>query len=142
MSEDLKYLHFNNDQANRKLSKKQARANRSRTLAVLSLSPDEVKEHAANFSSLEIDTQYSIELSVGVAQTSLDDNYSRKIGRELSSSNLKTVELEVIGASINKEHIFLFFAEYEGVKLAVRVNRRTGFSTVVGKMNEPANKAK
>jgi hypothetical protein len=52
------------------------------------------------------------------------------------------VELELLGITVNKDHIFLHFAEYEGVKLSVRVNRNTGFSTVVGKMNEPANKAK
>ena len=140
---ELRYLHFNNDQTNRKVSKKLARANRSRTLAVESLSLEEVKNCVANFSSTESGEQIFVRMIVGTAVASIDDNYNRKIGRELSSSEMKEVNLELIGVTVNQEHTFLHFAEYEGVKLAVRINRKTGFSTVVGKMNgEQANKAK
>jgi hypothetical protein len=142
---ELRYLHFNNDQANRKVSKKQARANRSRTLAVASLSTEEVKNCVLSFASAEADCgeQVFLRMLIGIAVASIDDNYNRKIGRQLSSEEMKEVNLEVVGVTINQDHTFLHFAEYEGVKLAVRLNRKTGFSTVVGKMNDQqANKAK
>lgn len=139
---ELKYLHFNNDQANRKASKKVARANRSRTFAVEALSPEQVRNCVANFSLADSGTHCFIRMTIGIAIASIDDNYNRKIGRELSASEMKQIDLQVTAVTINGEHTFIHFAEYEGVKLAVRLNRKTGFSTVVGKMSEQINKAK
>lgn len=141
MSEDLKYLHFNNDEANRKTSKKQARANQSRTFAIKALTEKQIKESLSVFIA---NTNYrtNIRLTIGLAKTSLDDNYNRSIGRDLSSSKMKHVDLDIESATVNNGYIFITFVEYEGVKLTARLNRLTGFSTFFGKMNGTANKAK
>lgn len=139
---ELRYLHFNNDQANRKASKKVARANRSRTFAVEALTSTQINDCVNGFLSAKEGEQVYLRMIVGIAVASIDDNYNRKIGRQLSSSELKEVNLEVTAITISGEHTFIHFAEYESVKLAVRINRNTGFSTVVGKMNDQANKAK
>lgn len=140
-NDKLKFLHFNNDEANRKLSNRQAKMNRSRTVAVLALSPNAITKNAAMYASLPADGRLFVEMAVGVEKVSLDDNYNKTIGRDRSVGQMREMDLEVVGLTMNENHIFLHFAEYEGVKISVRLNRKTGFSTVVGKMDEPANKA-
>jgi len=132
---DLKFLHFNNDQANKKLSKKQARANRSRTFAVQPLTEKQIKESLSVFIA-NGDGQYrtDIRLSIGVAKTSLDDNYSRSTGREVASSKMASVDLNIESATVNETFILINFDAYEGVKLTARLNRLTGFSTFFGKI--------
>lgn len=133
---ELRYLHFNNDEVNRKSSKKQARDNCSRTLAIEPLTAKQIKEILAVFIA-NGDSQYSIytRLIIGIAKKSLDDSYSRKTGRELSASKAKNVNLDIASVTVTKEHILINFYEYEGVKLTARLNRLTGFSTFFGKMN-------
>lgn len=137
---DLKYLHFNNDEANRKASKKQARLNRSRTLAVEPLTETQFRETLSVFIANSHGLyRTDMRLTIGVATTSLDDNYSRKTGREISESKTALVDLFVESATVTEEFILINFSEYEGVKLTARLNRLTGFSTFFGKMNGKAN---
>lgn len=142
MSQNLKFLHFNNDQANRKLSRKQARLNQSRTFAAAALSADEIRAAASAFSSCLTEGQLYLKMAVGVVKVSLDDNYNRELGRILSTNSLQEINLEIIGITINQKHVFLNFAEYEGVNLSARLNRETGFSTIIGKMKESSSKVK
>lgn len=139
---DIKFLHFNNDEANRKSSKKQARANRSRTFAVQSLTEDQIKQNLEFFIKLEPGSSGYTALNIGVAKTSLDDNYSRKTGREIAATKMQLVDLKVQSVTVNQEFVLINFSEYEGVELVARLNRLTGFSTFFGKLNGQANKAK
>lgn len=134
-NDKLKFLHFNNDDKLSKMSNRQARLNRSRTVAVLALAPQTISRYAADYAALKADQQLLIPIAVGVAVASLDDNYNRALGRNLSVGEIKEVDVQVTGISMNENHIFLHMAELEGVNISFRVNRKTGFSTVVGKMN-------
>lgn len=138
----LKFLHFNNDKDNKSLSRKQAKANKSRTVAILSLSPHSIVKNAVAYSGLGFGDTLFMQMAIGVEKVSLDDTYVKSIGRDKSVSKMQEVDLEVIGVNVNPTHIMLHFAEYEGINLTARLNRATGFSTIIGKMNGPVNKTK
>lgn len=134
-NDKLKFLHFNNDDKLLKMSNRQARLNRSRTVAVLALAPHTISKNAAAYAALTNGEQLFIPIAVGVATASLDDNYNRALGRDKSVKEMKEIDVQVIGISMNENHIFLHMEELDGVSISFRVNRKSGFSTVVGKMN-------
>lgn len=132
----LKFLHFNNDEALKKMSNKQRRLNRSRTIAVLAVSPREIAKTAQSFAALGKDEDLYLQVTLGIAVASLEDNYSRETGRTQSVRSMDDVNLKVVGLTMNETHTFIHFHEYEGVSLSLRANRQTGFTTAVGKMKK------
>ncbi len=135
----LKFLHFNNDEKLNTLSmsKRQQKLKRSRTVAVLALSPHAIKQATAHYAAIKFENDESLYLrmAIGVEKVSLDDNYSKAIGRDKAVKKMQEVNMMIIGLTMNENHIFLHLMEYEGVELSLRLNRKTGFSTVVGKMD-------
>lgn len=135
MDNPLKFIHINNDETNRRknypLSLKDKRANRSRTVAVLSLSPTAVKKLVAAFLAGE---ELYLDMTVGVQTVSLSDNYNKATGRDLSVKKMKKVALKVESVKIDDNFINVRLETHESVNLSIRLNKKTGFSTVFGRL--------
>lgn len=136
----LKFLHFNMAGKGHEPKKMKLRSKRmfkiwqSRTVAILALSSKGMKDTAQSFLDLvpEPDTQLYIRMVVGVSFVSADDNYSKKIGRDESVKSIKEINAEVKNVNINATHIDITLAPIEGVQLTLRLNKKTGFSNVIG----------
>lgn len=137
MENPLKFIHINNDETNRgntRLSSREKRQNRSRTVAVLALSPTAIRKLAMDYTKLT-DGQLFQQMAVGVQVVSLEDNYNKKIGRDLSVGQMKEVDLEVIEVVDKNGFIKIRFATHEQISLTVILNKKTGFSTVYGRLS-------
>lgn len=134
MENPLKFIHINNDEKNRnsKKSNKYKRLDRSRTVAVLSLSPNAIKKIATDYINSSEDLY--ILMTVGVQIVSLDDNYNKKVGRDLSVKQMKDVDLKVTGVGSNDDFITVTLETHENINLSLRLNKKTGFSTVYGRL--------
>lgn len=133
-SKGLKFLHFNNEQVNKHMPKAVFRRYQNRTAAVLALSDNGVRKVAADFLALKADQELFIPMTVGVTFLSKDDNYSKKIGRDEAVKKMADIDLKVAGLVINETHIYVYLAPVQGVQLTLRTNKKTGFSTVTGKL--------
>ncbi len=109
--------------------------NQSRTAVIEPLSAQDVRNIAQNFISLPANAELSVPLNVGVTYLSLKDRYSKKEGRAEATKRLKKVLLDVKAIHITQNHIFVRLSEYCGITLMLRLNKTSGFSTVVGSMN-------
>lgn len=124
----MKYLHFS-------FPKKKPYP-QSRTVAAIPLSAPTVVNLAKEF----IDVFYKqpnpshvmVGLNVGVAKLHPHDQYSKKNGRDAAVANIKNTLLRIIYVSVSSTHIFIELEKYQGVSLYLRLNLRTGFSTVTG----------
>lgn len=133
----LKFLHFNiaRQGADQKtFSKRQFHVWQSRTAAVLALSQSGIVNIAKSFFNLVPDSKLMIKMIVGVTFLSRDDNYDRQIGRDESVKKMHEIEIEVNQVILNKTHIFIKLAPYDGISFNLRLNRKTGFSTVTGEL--------
>lgn len=133
MENALKFLHFNvgtEGQDQKTFGKRMFRIWQNRTIAVLALSPNAIKKIAADY--LANPEPMTVAMAVGVAYVSKDDNYNKAIGRDQSVRNIKELDLEIKNVEINENHIFIALVPHEGVQLRLRLNRKTGFSTVTG----------
>lgn len=136
-SKGLKFLHFNTSSQGldqKRFSKRMFHVWQNRTVAALALSPHGIRGVVKDFLALEPDTQLFIQMAVGVAFVSRDDNYSRKIGRDESVRQITEIDLEVVSININKTHIYVNLAPHQGVALTLRLNKKTGFSTITGQI--------
>lgn len=133
----LKFLHFNSPYNQRTFSKRMFSVWQNRTVAVLALSPKGIKDLAEAFlkSDPKEDESNFIRLGIGVAFVSRDDNYNKRIGRDESIKNMVEANIEAVSINVNKTHIYVSLATYKGVDLTLRLNKKTGFSTVVGQIN-------
>jgi hypothetical protein len=135
-SKGLKFLHFNaasqGVDINKVRSKRMFKVWQNRTVAALALSPHGVRKVAAEFLALAPDTEYTIPMCVGVSFVSKDDNYSKEIGRDESVKKMAEIDMKVIGLQINSTHIYVNLAPLKGIALTLRLNKKTGFSTVTG----------
>lgn len=129
----LKFIHFNNGEP-KSLSKK-ARINyQSRTVAALTLSPNAIRQLATDFVNIEQDTQLFTEMTVGITLLSKEDKYCKKTGRDEAVRKMAEISLQVLSVVVNPTHIYVSLAQHQGVVLTLRLNKNTGFSTVVGQM--------
>lgn len=134
-SKGLKFLHFNigtQGYGQKTFSKNMFRIWQNRTVAVLALSPQGIRKIASEFLANNADTEYFIPMAVGVAFVSRDDNYSRQIGRDESVKQITEIDLKVLEVSTNQPHINVRLAPHQGVQLTLRLNKKSGFSNVVG----------
>ena len=125
-----KFLHFNHHDLLRTASQKTKKKFQSRTLAVEAVSGDQIKNLAAKF--LVSNNPVPVPLTIGVTMCSFADNYCKATGREESLEKQVDVLLEMSGVTINDTHIFIHLRPYCGVELNLRLNKKTGFSTVTG----------
>lgn len=133
----LKFLHFNiaaQGADQKRFSKRQIHVWQSRTAAILALSSSGINNIAKSFFNLAPDSKLMIQIAVGVTFLSRDDNYDRQIGRDESIKQMKEIELEVEKVELNKTHVFIILAPYQGIRFRLRLNRKTGFSTVTGEL--------
>jgi hypothetical protein len=130
MSDAIKYLHFNNTYIKKEDSKKFRRKYASRTVAAKAAPAADILALAHNYAGSTQEFVYG--LLVGVTVLSIDDVYDRKLGRQFATEKMTSVELTINSIVTNKTHIFVHFKTYKGVDLSLRLNKNTGFSTVVG----------
>lgn len=137
MDNPLKFIHINNDNLIKGpgLSNKEKRKNRSRTVAVLSLSPHAIRKAVSEYLNNTSDQAITIPMVVGIQVVSLEDNYSKKIGRDLSVGQMKELDLEIKNVRIEGDTVSVKLETYENVTLSLRLNKKTGFSTVYGRLN-------
>ena len=131
----LKFLHFNN--TNNRLSKRSKAmrlATQSRTVAALALSPNAIKKAASDYLNMEAGQELLIQMAVGVTLLSFDDNYSRSIGRDQAVKQMAEIDVKVESVNISDTHIYVNLAAVKGVALSLRLNRKTGFSSVLGQI--------
>ncbi len=130
----IKFLHFNvvlEPGTPKKLRQK----NQSRTAAIEPLSAQDIHNIAKNFIGMPASAEFAVPLNVGVTFLSLKDRYSKKEGREEATKRMKAVLLDVKAVHITRNHIFVRLADIFGITLVLRLNKTSGFSTVVGTMN-------
>lgn len=134
-SKGLKFLHFNSKLNLKSLSKSAFKKHQSRTVAVLALSPQGVKKVAADYlAALAADSTLFIPMTVGVAMVSIDDNYSKSEGRDESVKKMADIDMEVVGLTVNATYIYVQLSSVRGVSLSLRLNKKSGFSTVTGNL--------
>lgn len=132
-SKGLKFLHFNSRASLKDLSKSSFRKNRNRTVAVLALSPQGVKKIATDYlAALAEDKDLYIPMTVGVSLVHREDNYSKAVGRDESVKKMADIDVQVVAMELNATHIYVRLAPVQGVSLTVRLNKKSGFSTVTG----------
>lgn len=136
-SKGLKFLHFNLGNQ-KKLSKRRLKMLQNRTVAVLALSPQGIKQVSNSFVNLEGDATLFTPMAIGVALVSTDDNYNKSKGRDESVRDITEVDIEVLSINMTKTHIYVNLASYKGVNLTLRLNKKTGFSTVIGSLTGAA----
>lgn len=134
----LKFLHFNSQYNQKTFSKRMFHVWQNRTVAALALSPHAIKQAAQDFLNLAADEQLYIRTTVGVAFVSRDDNYDRKVGRDEAVKKMTDINLEIISINANATHVYLNMAPHQGVALTYRLNKRTGFSSVLGQITGKA----
>lgn len=127
----LKFLHFNIDRQD-SMSKRMFQIWQSRTVAALAVSPHAIRKFSVEYLAQEADQKMTIPMAVGIAFVSKDDNYNRSVGRDEAVKQMTEIDLEIVGININQTHIYLNLAPYKGVALTLRLNKKTGFSTVTG----------
>jgi hypothetical protein len=128
-----KFLHFNVP-AEKGASLKERKKYQSRTAVVEPLSAQSVKDIASNFISTAGNVELSVALNLGVTLLSLKDRYSKKEGRAEATKRLKQVILDVKAVQITQNHIFVQLTEHRGITFILRLNKTTGFCTVVGSL--------
>lgn len=128
-----KFLHFNIENETKNMPNKIKKKYQSRTVAAEPKSAAEILD-IANLFTLNLDKPCSIVLKVGVTLLSIKDRYNRKEGRAEAVKKMADVELGVSSVFLNETHIFVQLVPYKGVQLNLRLNKKTGFSTVVGDM--------
>lgn len=129
-----KFLHFNLILP-KKATLKQRKKYQSRTAAVASVDAQQIRSIADAFSNAKETAIISVSLDVGVTLCSLKDRYSKKDGRNNAVAKMSKVLLDVNEILINRTHIFLSLTPHKGVALTLRLNKTTGFATVVGTLS-------
>jgi hypothetical protein len=130
-----KFLHFNNSSVAIFGATKAIRKQyQSRTVAAEVTKPDAIIRLAEAFLSTPSTDEVFGVINVGVTILSFKDRYNRKTGREEALKKMKLEKLKVISVLSTPTHIFVYFAPFKGVNLAVRSNKDTGYSTVVGEL--------
>lgn len=125
-----KFLHFNNHEYNlSKASQRIKKLFQSRTVAAEPVVGGHVRALATDFIN---DHSPTVDLKVGVTTLHPNDRYCKKTGREQAILNMETVTLTVVGLVSTPTHVFLRLEDYKGVALNLRLNKKTGFSTITG----------
>lgn len=129
----IRYLHFNHNFSPRTGNKFKKRF-QNRTVAAQALQPDEIRLAALSFVNYTPGPGENMLLSlkVGISKLHPKDQYTKSIGRAAATAAMKELQLEMIEIESNKTHIYISLAAYEGVKLTLRLNKTTGYSTVQG----------
>ena len=135
MTQKIKFLHLNQE-IPKTVSRKFFNKMQSRTVAVNIFMPEFIKFTAAAFLCHRPDSNEDIyvRIFVGVSFVSRKDNYSKKIGRAESMKAMKEINLKVIGTVVTETHIFIKLESHQGISLNLRLNKKSGFSTVVGNL--------
>lgn len=129
---EIKYLHFNNEEANKTLSKRMKRKRQSRTVAVRVLSKEQLTDLANNFLTREFG---SVVMDVGVTYLNPEDKvYNKAVGRSEAASKLTTSILEVVSVMKSATHTTVKLKELDGIELYLKLNRLTGLVSVFGTM--------
>lgn len=136
----IRYLHFNHKLA-KSVSRDFRKRFQNRTVAALALDKGQI-ENIANafigFKPVFKDEQMYTRLGIGVAMLHPKDQYDKALGRNAAHVNMKEVNLEVKEVFITKTHIYVGLESYRGVRLKLRVNKVTGYSTVSGSLEGEA----
>lgn len=127
-----KFLHFNIT-LHPKASLKQRRKYQSRTVAVEPVPAADIMTLVQAFLTSK-GGQLPVTTKVGVTMLSLKDRYSKKEGRKEATARMAQVGLTIENVTITSTHIFVALSEYKGVTLVLRLNKDTGFSSVVGQL--------
>jgi hypothetical protein len=132
----LKFLHFNNTEMLQYdgYTKAHKQKMQSRTVAALALSPNAIRKTVADFLLLDAGQELSIPMAVDVTLVSLDDMYNRSVGREQAVRAMAEIDVKVVDIHANETHVYVNLAPIKGVALTLRLNRKTGFSSVLGKI--------
>ena len=135
----LKFLHFNNDELFKHLNKNSKKLNQSRTLAALAISPNSIRKTISDFFTLENGVELLVPMTMGISLVSFVDNYSRQIGRETAIRKMKEIDVKVKSVKIDETHMYVNLEAFNGVELSLRLNRKTGFSSILGALVGPGN---
>lgn len=135
-----KFLHFNNHYYDvRKASQKTRKKYQSRTVAAEPLVGGQIRALAIDFVNGYAPT---VDLKVGVALLHPNDRYCKKTGRDQAVANMEVTTLTVMGLISTPTHVFLRMDAYRGIQLNLRLNKKTGFSTVTGALaKDESNKS-
>jgi prophage maintenance system killer protein len=129
----IKYFHFNRPNQKSYGPKIPCRF-QSKTVAVLAISGHQIMQIARTMLEDKTDTAYHVNLMVGITRVNPKDSYSKSIGRDESTKKMAEVSAEIDTIEISKTHIFIRLVPIQGIRMNLRVNKRTGFSTVTGYM--------
>lgn len=127
-----KFLHFN-VALPPKASLKIRKQYQSRTVAVEPYSNQDIMMIAQDF--LNTDVPQNAHLKLGVTFCSLKDRYSKKEGRKQAIAKQAYEVLDVKGVQVTPTHVFIFLSEFKGITLVLRLNKKSGFSSVVGTLS-------
>lgn len=135
----LKFLHFNTTALTDHMKNKRVKQlHQSRTVAALALSPTAIRKTVADYLLLEAGQELHIPMAMGISIVSFDDNYSRQAGRDTSVKAMAEIDVKVNSVNANDTHIYVNLAAVKGIELTLRLNRKTGFSSVLGQIVGPA----
>lgn len=136
----LKFLHFNNTdliKSRRPRSKHTKQKEQSRTVAALAVSPHAIRKAMADFLLAEADQEVTMPMAVGVTLVSFDDMYNRAKGRDEAVKQMAELDVKIESINANETHLYINLAPVKGVALTLRLNRKTGFSSVLGQIVGP-----
>lgn len=137
----LKFLHFNNTEiiaSRRPRSKISKQKEQSRTVAALAVSPHGIRKAMADFMLAEAGQEVTMPMAVGVTVVSFDDMYNRAKGRDEAVKQMTELDMKIESINANETHLYINLAPIKGVALTLRLNRKTGFSSVLGQIVGPA----
>jgi hypothetical protein len=129
-----KYIHFNNSHFEKKMSRTAAKAYQSKTVAVEAPSAETIKALANEFLHDQHSGNLVFALHIGVSLLHPDDQYEKKAGRDQAVAKMKGHPLSVESVNVTRTHIFVSLSVFGGIRLCLRLNKNTGFSTVLGQM--------
>jgi hypothetical protein len=130
----IKFIHFNNT-IPKHLSQRLQRKYQSRTLAVETADPADIRALARDFvDTRPADQMLIYKLRIGSSFLHPQDKYVKSEGRDKSSANMEDIPVTVLGVKVTPTHIFIRLETVLGVDLNLRLNKATNFSTVMGRM--------
>lgn len=128
-----KFLHFNVAEQTRNLSQKLRKKYQSRTVAVDTLSADEIRSLAQDFVAGKSPV---VRLNVGVTYCSFQENYCKASGRKEALAKQMGIDVAIGGVVVNDTHVFVQLVPYCGVQMNLRLNKSSGFSTITGQLSQ------
>lgn len=128
----VKFIHFNTPTVRKRLKGELYKKLQDRTVAILAPSAQKVYRIVEEYLENKDGTDFTVNMVVGVAFCNKQDQFSKEVGRDQAVSKLEDVSLTIESVKINNKHVYVDFKTYKGVNLAIRLNKSTGFTTILG----------